>query len=258
MQNYRKAISLSLILLAVVAATAMAALRSQEQKTERENQTSGNQFPVADITASESTDKIRHARSSKYDIRGITAEQSKSFRIKETDSTVVLDLTPSHAPPLEAIPISESDTVVIGEVVRAEAYLSNDKTTVYSEFQVRLGEVLQSIRPEILTPNAIISVDRRGGRVRFPSGKVLLRGVYGRNMPQVQKRYLFFLKSDAESQSFSITTAYELRNGRVFPLDGNPENESVSGPLAVYKLYRNMDEAAFRNEVISAIQGVRR
>lgn len=261
LQSYTKAISLSLILLVVVIVTATAALRSREQNSQqRENQPAGNQFPIADITVAEGANKIRQARSSKYDLQGsgLTKEQAKKFRIKETDQPVVFDLIPSHAPSLQAIPVSQSDAVVVGEVMRAEAHLSNDQTSVYSEFQVRLGEVIWNGSSETLSTSTMISVDRRGGRVRFPSGKVILRGVYGKNMPQICKRYLFFLKSDSESQSFSIITAYELRNGRVFPLDGPPETENESGQFAVYKVYRDADEIAFRNEVISALQGGRK
>jgi hypothetical protein len=45
--------------------------------------------------------------------------------------------------PEQALPTHISNAVVIGEVTDAKAYLSEDRTSVYSEFTIRVGEVLK-------------------------------------------------------------------------------------------------------------------
>jgi hypothetical protein len=64
---------------------------------------------------------------------------------------------------------------------------------------------------------------------------------------------LFFLKYNEEGQDFSILTAYELRAGRVFPLDGLDRNGKVFEAYAAYQKYKDVDEATFLAEVREAI-----
>jgi hypothetical protein len=245
-----------MLFLAITGIAVFAAVRGPQQ----EEQALPNQFPVADVNAAESTDvakaKLRRARGSKYDLRdkSIAKQDTRNFAIKETDPPVLLELIPSHAPALQAIPAGQSDAIVIGEVTNSEAHLSNDKTSVYSEFTVRVDEVIKNNSSIALFPSALISTERRGGRVRFPSGKTVLRGVYGRNMPQPQRHYVFFLEYQSEGESFPIITAYEIRAHHVFPLDGTAETDTAASPFAAYMAYRAAEESSFINEVKSAAQ----
>jgi hypothetical protein len=253
----RGTLSLVVLFLALTGIAVLAAVRSSPQ----EEPALPDQFPVTGIDAPESGDaakaKLRHARSSKYDLRdkSLTQQDASRFAIKEADPPVLLELIPSHAPALQAIPAGQSDTIIVGEVISAEAHLSNDKTSVYSEFTVRVDEVIKNKSPMALFPSALISTERRGGRVRFPSGKTVLRGVYGRHMPQPQRRYVFFLEYQAEGESFPIITAYEIRNHQIFPLDGTTGTASTSNPFTAYLTYKAVAETGFINEVKCAAQG---
>ena len=64
------------------------------------------------------------------------------------------------------IPISQSDLAVIGKVSSANAFLSANKSTVYSEFTIDVSAILKG-RAE-----GYVVVEREGGYVRFPSGHV--------------------------------------------------------------------------------------
>ena len=143
-----------------------------------------------------------------------------------------------------ALPIAQSNAVIIGEVTNAQAYLSSDKTGVYSEFVVRLDGVLKNDNKNPLISGNVVTVEREGGRVRFPSGHISKLFVVGLGMPRAGRKYLFFLTRN--EQGCRILTGYELRTGRVFPLD--------SSGVVNFDAYRNADQNTFLNEVRSSIQ----
>lgn len=143
----------------------------------------------------------------------------------------------------EALPAKRSSAVVVGEVIAAEAHLSNDKSGVYSEFTVRVNEVLKSAGSEQLQPSALITIDRAGGFVSYANRHKRLYRIAGQNMPLVGQRYLFFLDAPDESPNHHIITGYELGAGGVSPLD---ESRRMN-------IYKGMDEAAFLKAVLNAI-----
>ncbi len=119
-------------------------------------------------------------------------------------------------------------------VTDAQAYLSNDKTGVYSEFTVRIDEVLKNDSPAQFTVGSFIAVERFGGRVRFPSGRIGTYWASGQGMLRIGRRYVLFLSSSAES--FQIITGYELRGGHVILLDNHGQGHPLTS-------YRGADEA---------------
>jgi hypothetical protein len=160
---------------------------------------------------------------------------------------------PSHAPAEPALPAAQSDAIVVGEVTNAEAFLSEDKTAIYSEFTVLIGEVLKGCSPAPPVFGSSIIAERGGGKVRLPSGKVIENLFRGKPMPGIGRRYVFFLKYNEEGQDFSIITGYELRRGRVIPLDGLLEDGTPVKQLAAHQQYNGVDEIAFLNQVRQAI-----
>jgi hypothetical protein len=52
----------------------------------------------------------------------------------------------------DPMPFSHSDAVVVGNITSGQAYLSNDKRDVYSEFQIIIQEVLKDTLPAALVP----------------------------------------------------------------------------------------------------------
>lgn len=204
-----------------------------------------DQQPVAEYAADNNANAVRRAKGSRYDKRG-------GEPIRELPAG--LNASPVHAhfwvglPPL---PAAQSDLVVLGEVVEAQAYLSNDKTGVYSEFTIRAEEVLQNNTGLSLAPAGLIVAERRGGAVRFPSGRIQHYKTHRQGMPQNGRRYLFFLKQNAQAQDFSIVTGYELRAGRVIPLDGEDvKDKRAELPFAKY---RGAAESTFLSAVHEAI-----
>ncbi|HVF51036.1 MAG TPA: hypothetical protein VNA19_13160 [Pyrinomonadaceae bacterium] len=244
--------------------------------------------PIADFNALEPADANerakRRARGKRHNLRdkNLNPEDVARFALRENDNSpnppipsgkkristqqsaphinnhdysppVVAGAITDHTPPETALPTHISDTVVIGAVTDANAYLSEDKTDVYSEFAVQVEEVLKSSKDAKVATGTEMAALRPGGGVRFPSGKVRKFLIDGRSLPRVGGRYALFLKYDDAAQAFYIVTGYELRNGKVFPLDGIPRYGSENHPFASYGKYINADEAAFLEDVRRAI-----
>jgi hypothetical protein len=133
------------------------------------------------------------------------------------------------------LPVTRSAAIVIGEITEATAYLSDDETNIYSEFSIRVAEILKVDASSRLTIDTPLVIQREGGRVRFASGKTVAAIVNHQDLPQIGRRYVFFLvrKSLAGQliDDFYLLTAFELRAGRVFPLD----NVTDGHPMAAYK-----------------------
>lgn len=117
------------------------------------------------------------------------------------------------------IPVAQSSIVVIGDVTKAEAFLSNDKTGVYSEFSISVADILKNDARTPIYQGQVLIAERAGGAVQFPSGQVQRVKVFlGQRMPMIGHRYIFFLKRN-EAGDFSILTGYELRQNKIIALD---------------------------------------
>jgi hypothetical protein len=186
-------------------------------------------LPLANYDAPEPLDAqekvIRRARSKRYDHQSGEAIKEARYPLERIWS--------SHwARELPAIPIAQSDVILIGTVLDAQAYLSDDKTGVYSEFAISVGEVLKG---NGAIKDAVISVQRSGGAVRFPSGVIQKYRSQGQGMPSAGRRYVFFLKTLDQGDAFSLLTGYELRGEKIVPLDGGNEKGTERLPFDSYR-----------------------
>jgi hypothetical protein len=148
-----------------------------------------------------------------------------------------------------AIPTSQSDVILIGTVVDSQANLSADKTGVYSEFGIHVEEVLKGIGTSALN-YPVVTVERFGGAVRFPSGVIQKYRTSGQGMPREGRHYVLFLKKIDQDDDFSILTAYELRGEKIVPLDGSSQqgNERLA-----FDSYKGVDVISFLRVVRDAI-----
>ncbi len=125
-------------------------------------------------------------------------------------------------PPL---PVKRSDAIVLGIVVLAQAFVSENRRTVYSEFEVRVEHVIKDVTPNAdalprSVPGDVIAVLRSGGGLRLPSGdRVVAVRTSGLNYPQVGQSYVFFLERVRKADAFTLVTAYAIKAGTVNSLD---------------------------------------
>ena len=216
------------------------------------------EFPIVDLNAAEPyapDERARHrARGKRYDNTDLDADNVKRFMFQEGTNAVSLGGVSFHSAVETAFPVTQSDVIAIGEVTDARAQLSNDKTNVFCIFTVLIKDVYKNSTSVHLTPDCVITVERYGGRVRLPSGKIIIRGFLHQSMPLAGRRYVFFLKSNEEVQTYSINTGYELRHGRVTPLDGNRLVTGGGFPqLIEYDRYDSANETTFLKEIKDAI-----
>lgn len=155
---------------------------------------------------------------------------------------------------LTDLPVGDSDLIVEGRVLSAEAFLSDDKSAVYSEFSVRVSRVLKSAPSLSVAAGGTLVAERLGGRVRYPSGKIVRYRVAGEGSPTEGGEYLFFLKRSAEG-NYAIVTAYGLRGNTVFALDGA---RILLRGESIFDKHNGKDRGAFIEEVNRAILNAKR
>jgi hypothetical protein len=150
-----------------------------------------------------------------------------------------------YAQPLDPFLAAQSAAVVIGTVLSSKAFVSKDHTYVYSDYQVRVDQVLKQDPSANLAVGRGIVVSRTGGTVHFPSGRIRNYLNQDAGYPAIHSRYLFFLvKPNFPEPEYEIFTgaSYELRNGKVHPLD-----DAQVGP------FDDMSETVFMERVEQAI-----
>ena len=236
----------------ILAAIAFAALPSRSQGISTWlGQRPGDEYqmPIADFALPEPTDAkeraLRNARGSRYNNRGQKPIAELAL------GTEPLPLNNHWWWSIPALPVNKSDAIVIGEVLGAQAYLSSDKTGIYSEFRIDLSEMVKNASGATLVSRSEVIATREGGIVRFPSGRQQRYSTVQQGMPMVGRGYLFFLKCNGSGQDFSLLTAYELRNGRVLPLDGY--GDKGERRLTDFTKFEGMDETVFLKAVADAI-----
>lgn len=212
----------------LILTTASATRQEREQKTVREANPDFSRFPIADFHGPEPADAnlraAREAKGRKYNNKHMPRISDDTHQIfSNTDWDVRLP----------ALPVERSAVVVIGTVRSARAYLTPDKTGIYSEFQVATETVVKNDPNNVITDGAMITVERKGGRARMPSGKIVISWVSHQNMPRVGGRYVLFLTHDFETlndtpKDFYLLTGYELRDGRVHLLDDTQPGHPIT------------------------------
>ncbi|MCA1637986.1 MAG: hypothetical protein LC768_06565, partial [Acidobacteria bacterium] len=167
-------------------------------------------------------DKERKIKSKRYD--------KIQWVIKNPDPEPLGVGFGDESPPPPTIPIAESEIVIIGKVLNAEAHLSDSKGSVYSEFTIQVEEVLKSSKLYEITQGGSITIDSLGGAVQYPNGaKVYYFVVPIKELPHVGRRYVLFLTNVDKSPNFNILTGYELRGGKIYPLDSRERFQKLKG-----------------------------
>ena len=108
------------------------------------------------------------------------------------NGNIEVNQTDTYIDRVPAIPAAESDAIVIGEIASARARMSQPPNNpgVISEFTIRVDEVLKANGLAPLVSRVTVVVEREGGRMRYPSGRIVKFTPSGQRMPRVGKRYV--------------------------------------------------------------------
>ena len=204
-------------------------LKSQDKTPQGPKAPDLEQFPIVDYMAAEPADPVERAKWAK---RGKRHNIKYAPRIDQlTESTFLITDWDVNLP---AFPIERSAAVIICRVSKAQAQLSENRTGVYSEFKIHVESILKNDTKTPLAVDKSAEVVRVGGRVRLPSGKIIVSAVDKQDMPRVGSKYVLFLTHHSlhggEDEDLYILTGYEIRDGKVYPLD----KVSSSHPMNKY------------------------
>jgi hypothetical protein len=158
------------------------------------------------------------------------------------DSVVTIN---DYTAPLDPFPVAPSAAIVVGTVLSGKAFVSKDRTYVYSDYRVRVDRVLKQDASASLAVGEQIVVSRGGGTILFPSGHIRNYLINGEGFPAIGSQYLFFLGKPSFPQheyEQIIGSLYQLSGGKVHPLD----DEQMS-------LFDNMSDFVFLSKVEQAI-----
>lgn len=248
MMSYPRIIVLFFGFIAVVGATTLLALNNgqdvvgarQRQKKSPEMIAAESKLPVTDYDAPEPADakkrEKRVARGAKFENSDLVLDASSD----------VVTSTSHWAERLSAIPVDESDVIVVGNITAAQAYTTHSKTHVYSEFTIQVVEVIKDDVSNPIKVYSSIDVDRIGGRIHFPNGRVGQYFIVGQHMPEVGKQYLLFITKSDGKGDYSILTGYEIRGDDIYPLD----NPGTGHPITTHE---GSDAASFLRKVRAAV-----
>ena len=191
--------------------------KGQEEKAQQDTVSKmRSTFPVVDYLQADVQSVDRRAKSRKYGLISVLDPN-----ITDNSSVVIIN---EWEQSLTALPVEQSQVIVLGTVVGAHAYMSDNKQAVYSEFTIEIEKIFKNETGKHAGVNNTIFAERQGGIVRFPTGFEKWVFIEGQGMPALKKRYLFFLSYDSvglepQKSDLSILTAYEISDGRLFPLD---------------------------------------
>lgn len=174
-----------------------------------------SQFPVTDYDAPEPENleerEKRKKKNRRYDNK-LFVSKNPHPETSEASSIDEIQVSP-------AMPTLESKIIVVGEILNVQAHLSNDKTGIYSEFTIRIEEVLKNNDSDKLVQDNSISADRPGGAVHYPNGQKVIYSIHEIGLPRIGRRYVLFLTKPDQNPNYYILTGYELKEGKVVPLD---------------------------------------
>lgn len=174
-------------------------------------------FPIVEYSSAEISEPSRKGKGKKYGRIPVLYPNM----LANTVEFVALD---DWEVGLFALPAEKSQIIVLGKVVEAAAFLSDNKEAVYSEFKIEIEKVFKNNTAEKLKPGKYIFAEREGGIVRYPTGFETWSYIASQRMPTVQNKYLFFLSHNfpnlsPQERDLYILTAYQLKDGHVIPLD---------------------------------------
>ena len=191
-------------------------------------------YPVVDADEPEPADPVKKAKLKKQQQR---YDKDAPFS-QPGPKDVEVEFLPEMQFDFPALPVAKSDVIVIAEVLNAKPHLSENKLNVFTNFEVRVDEVLKGSN---LTAGHMINVQRIGAFVKYPNGRKVLFRLGGNGMPVVGGRYALFLSSLDED--YVIITGYELGTDGVMPLDNSPQ----------FERYQRKNENDFVKELRDAI-----
>jgi len=154
------------------------------------------------------------------------------------------------------LPVASSDLIVEAVVSESHAFLSNDKTGVYSEFTLLVAKPPKLTSGLGVNVNDCVVGERYGAKIKYPSGQTNRWRIAEQGIPIVGKRYLFFL-ARVDEDTYKILTAYEIQGDTISPLDGSRTEPRGRQGASIFDKHNGESFDSFMAEVDQAITNLR-
>jgi hypothetical protein len=175
---------------------------------------------------------------------------------QESTAVMIVDYLRIPAPGAHqdppGLPVSGT-AVVIGTVLSGGSFMSNNHTAVYSDYQVRIDEIVKQAPAGKLAVGDEVIASRPGGAIHFPSGHTTNFLIIDHGLPAVGSQYILFLFKLIPNQpeyEMAFESGYELKNGRVYALDEANEQhyDAMSAPAFLELVNRAIAESGTKGE----------
>jgi hypothetical protein len=225
-----------------------AGVPSQTQSDQNAKQLDDAATPIVDLANPDTTDRIdKNARK----LKNARHDKSGPVKIDSYSNAGEVRSDPEHRAGFSDLPVDKSDIIVEAVVGDSKAFLSEDRTGIYSEFTIIVSKILKVAAGFSINLGDKIVTERFGGKVRFPTGEIVRWRESRQGVPITGKKYLFFL-ARADQDSYKLLTAYEMQGNKVFPLDGSRTEPGRPG-ASVFDKHNGEDLDIFMQEVQNAI-----
>jgi hypothetical protein len=142
------------------------------------------------------------------------------------------------------IPVSVSSAIVIGTVLSGNCFITSDHKFVYTDYQVRVDQILKPDATANLTVGGRLTSSRPGGSIHFPSGHLTHFLNPGHGLPTIGSQYVLFLWRaipDLPEYEIIIDSGYELKGGRAYALDdANSEHDDVDAQMLLREIQKTL------------------
>lgn len=139
------------------------------------------------------------------------------------------DYCPPNTNPL---PTQLSDAVVVATSLSFQPFLSNDKSSIYSELTTVPSEIVKDNTNSLAADTPLIIL-QRGGTLQLPDGNQLISMPFGGCNPiRIHVKYLLFLQYHAQQRAFTVARSWDLSSTapREMDAEGHPH---VGRPEAI-------------------------
>lgn len=200
--------------------------------------------------ASETNDpvekKLRQKRNARFNDK---TGMRPRLDVPQPDATRGYGSAPPYFVEIPPLPFPESHTVIVGEVVAFQPYFSEDRTSIYTELQLKVEKIIKADRP--LEIGQLIPIPHLGGTLILPSGKVATyhSGPHEKTL-EIHERYVLFLQFDQATSQYSVVKVWEIKEGKIAPRAVSDVRAARGGKSP----YAGMPESEFLNVLIRCSQ----
>ena len=186
--------------------------------------------PVLDLSVSSNFHQLRSQAAS-------STEQNRSARYDKARPPLFNESHPERSDSIrytsyvdyenyDPLPASASDIVAVGTIKNSQVHLSQHGTGIYSTFDFLPTRLLKGVQQG----SAFLQVEKAGGLVKYPSGKLRFEGNAGEGLPTAGHQYVLFLKRVPNGNSFQIISGFCVDGDHVLALDNGAKQFDSHSP----------------------------